>query len=203
MLDSGLSRPQADTPLWVCVYLSPSHGLLPSAKFRTLLKACAIAAVSWGSGMSLLGVGLGKRAWAVITATLLLAPALAADGAIIPSSEVAVFALSNDASALPERTVSFGQIFRPGTVSKQDQLQAVIGGVPAPTQIDAKAFNSDGSIRHAIVSVQLPRLSGGQRLIGTLVSGAQTTTVAGEFASIPQVDVIVTLKTQNAPDKPV
>lgn len=153
--------------------------------------------------MNLLGVSLGKRAWVVITTALLLAPALAADGAIVPSSEVAVFALSNDGNALPERTISFGQIFRPGTVGKQDQLQAVIGGVPAPTQVDPKAFNSDGSVRHAIVSVQLPRLSGGQRVIGTLVNGAQTAAVPGEFAPIPQVDVIVTLKAQNTPDKAV
>ena len=153
--------------------------------------------------MKLLGVSLEKRAWAVVTIALLFAPALAADGAIVPSSEVAVFALSNDGGALAERTVSFGQVFRPGTVGKQDQLQAVIGGAPVPTQIDPKAFNSDGSIRHAIVSVQLSRLSGGQRVIGTLVSGAQAAAVPGDFVPVPSVDVVVTVKTPNAPDMPV
>ena len=151
--------------------------------------------------MSLLGMSSGQRAWTAIV--LLLATGLAADGAVVPSSEVATFALSNDGGALPERTVSFGQIFRPGTVGKQDQLQAVIGGAPVATQIDAKALNSDGSVRHAIVSVQLPRLSSGQRLAGTLIKGTQSTPAAGEFASVPQLDVVVTLKTKNAPDKPV
>lgn len=153
--------------------------------------------------MNLLGVNLGPRVWAVIATALLIAPALAADGALVPRSEVAIFALSNDGSALAERTLSFGQVFRPGTVGKQDQLQAIIGGAPVPTQIDAKAFNGDGSIRHAIVSVQLPRLSGGQRLTGTLVNGAQSAAVPGEFAPVPQVDVVVTLKTPNAADTPV
>lgn len=153
--------------------------------------------------MILLGVSASKRAGAVIAIALLLMPALAADGAIVPSSEVAVFALSNDANALPERTVSFGQVFRPGTVGRQDQLQAMVGGAPVPTQMDAKAFNSDGSIRHAIVSVQLPRLGSGQRVSGLLLKGAQAIAMPGEFAAIPQLEVLVTLKTPNAADKTV
>src|SRR6478609_3774610 len=75
-------------------------------------------------GMGLLSVSSGTRIGAVIAAALLLATGLSADGANLPASEVAIFALSNDGSTLAERTISFGQAFRPGTVGKQDQLQA-------------------------------------------------------------------------------
>lgn len=153
--------------------------------------------------MSLPSVSSGTRIGAAIAAVLLLATGLSADGANLPAAEVAVFALSNDGSALAERTITFGQVFRPGTVGKQDQLQAAIGGVPVPTQIDAKAFNPDGSVRHAVVSVRLPRLSGGQRLTGTIIKGAEPVAASGEYASIPQLDVAVTLKTKNEPDKQV
>lgn len=151
--------------------------------------------------MSLLGMSSGKRAWAAIV--LLFATGLAADGAVVPNSEIATFALANDGGALAERTISFGQVFRPGTVGKQDQLQAAIGGAPVPTQIDAKAFNPDGSVRHAVVSVRLPRLNSGQRLAGSLVKGPEPVAATGEYAGIPQLDVAITLKTKNAPDKQV
>jgi hypothetical protein len=75
--------------------------------------------------------------------------------------------------------------------------------MPVPTQVDAKAFNPDGSVRHAIISLQLPRLSGGQRLAGTLIKGAQPMPATGEFAGVPQLDVLVSLKAENAPDKQV
>ncbi len=139
------------THIWVYIYLSPSPGLRPSpesAPCDRLRVERQVRVREW----RLLGVSLRKARMGGSHHGPVAGASPAADGAIVPSSEVAVFALSNDGSALPERTVSFGQIFRPGTVGKQDQLQAVIGGVPVPTQIDAKAFNNDGSVRHAIVS---------------------------------------------------
>ena len=52
--------------------------------------------------------------------------------------------------------VTFGQVFRPGDLPGESMLVAKYNGRPLPTQVDARATNDDGSIRHAVVTVQVP-----------------------------------------------
>ena len=52
--------------------------------------------------------------------------------------------------------VTFGQVFRPGDLPGGSMLVAKYNGRPLPTQVDARATNDDGSIRHAVVTVQVP-----------------------------------------------
>ena len=89
------------------------------------------------------------------------------------SGALATLTLANDARRdLASRVASFGVVFQKGAVRPGDPVDATIDGRAFPTQVDAKALNPDGSVRHAIVSVELPELRGGQQLKATLVKGA-------------------------------
>ena len=99
-------------------------------------------------------------------------------------------------SSSPARTISFGQIFLPGTVQRGDHLQVTLDGHAAATQMDPKAFHADGSVRHAIMTVALPALRSGQELDGVIVrqmAGAGAEALPAD-APVPPLDVVVSLK---------
>lgn len=52
--------------------------------------------------------------------------------------------------------VTFGQVFRPGDLPGDSTLVAKHNGRTLPTQVDSRATNDDGSIRHAVVTIQVP-----------------------------------------------
>ncbi|MBN9545468.1 MAG: hypothetical protein J0I19_08340 [Alphaproteobacteria bacterium] len=116
---------------------------------------------------------------------------------------VGKFELHADAS-MPARTVSFGQLFVPGTVQRGDRLQVLVEGRAVPTQIDAKAFNADGSVRHAIVTLALPQLSSGKTLDGQIVKQADAAPAAAPAAAaIPALTVTLKIKEAGGAVKPV
>jgi hypothetical protein len=53
--------------------------------------------------------------------------------------------------------VTFGQVFAAGDVKKSDVLVGSLGGVAVPLQVDTKATYADGSVRHAIISAEVPK----------------------------------------------
>lgn len=58
-----------------------------------------------------------------------------------------------------EVPISFGQVFVPGHLRKQDALAGRLAdGSVVPLQLDVKASHADGSVRHAVVSSILPVL---------------------------------------------
>lgn len=52
--------------------------------------------------------------------------------------------------------LTFGQTFSPGAVRPSDEIAAVIEGETVGAQLDAKATHPDGSVRHGVVTVQVP-----------------------------------------------
>jgi hypothetical protein len=56
--------------------------------------------------------------------------------------------------------MTFGEPFAAGDIPKGNTIVAYMGGAALPTQADIKARNPDGSVRHAIVTVELPSLAG-------------------------------------------
>ncbi|MGV6820557.1 MAG: right-handed parallel beta-helix repeat-containing protein [Parvularcula sp.] len=80
-------------------------------------------------------------------------PARAAD-------EVASFAVEPIGTG--SRFVTFGQTFAQGRVMPNQRLGARIGKNWVPVQIDTKATHPDGSVRHALVTLEVP--SGSQRV---------------------------------------
>ncbi len=83
--------------------------------------------------------------------------------------EVGVFSITNDGGApLTERVVTFGQVFRPGEIGRGSPLAVTLNGAQAASQMDAKAFYPDGSVRHAVISVRAPALRPGATLKGVI-----------------------------------
>ena len=59
---------------------------------------------------------------------------------------------------LQQVPVTFGQPFRSGDIPHGETVMAYLGDEALPTQSDIKARNSDGSVRHAVLTVLIPRL---------------------------------------------
>jgi hypothetical protein len=56
--------------------------------------------------------------------------------------------------------VTFGQVFKAGDVPRGTRLSALFDGHPVMLQVDAKASNGDGSLRHAVLSLMVPVIRG-------------------------------------------
>lgn len=64
--------------------------------------------------------------------------------------------------------ITFGQVFKAGDVPRGVTLTASLDGQPVPLQVDVKATNPDGSLRHAVLTTMPPSLPGGTRMPLTL-----------------------------------
>jgi hypothetical protein len=61
--------------------------------------------------------------------------------------------------------LTFGQVFAPGDLPRGANLAGKLAdGTLLPLQLDVKATHPDGSVRHAVVSLILPRLAAGKEL---------------------------------------
>ncbi|MGN8199932.1 hypothetical protein ACS8Y6_14710 [Salinisphaera sp. RV14] len=58
--------------------------------------------------------------------------------------------------------VTFGQVFAKGDVGASQHVVAAVNGKMLPTQVDRKATWADGSVRHSVVTVQLPAPASGK-----------------------------------------
>ena len=56
--------------------------------------------------------------------------------------------------------VTFGQVFKDGDVPRNATVTATLNGQPVTLQVDAKATNPDGSLRHAVLTMIVPSLGG-------------------------------------------
>ena len=68
--------------------------------------------------------------------------------------------------------VTVGQVFAEGAVPQDRGLVAHIEGSEVPLQVDRKATWPDGSLRHAVVTVQMPSLAAGAEAMVVLELGA-------------------------------
>ena len=143
--------------------------------------------------LAMTGLRLLFLTFGLLLGAIYLSPTAEAQG----QSGVGGFEIHADTS-MPARTASFGQVFLPGTVQRSDHLQAVLDGHPLPTQVDPKAFNQDGSVRHAIVTVELPKLRSGESLNAAIVKQSDAGVAAPPPPlAVPALDVVMKLK---APD---
>ncbi len=87
-------------------------------------------------------------------------------------SPVTTVTLSGSGTNLP---VTFGQVFRPGDIPAGANLAARSGADGVPLQVDVKATHADGSLRHAILTVDVPRLEAGTPLELELLGSEEPT----------------------------
>lgn len=75
--------------------------------------------------------------------------------------------------------VTFGQIFKKGDVAKGEGLQATLNGHRVALQVDIKATNPDGNLRHAVLTAVVPTLAdGASEPLAVSVSGPSTAAVS-------------------------
>jgi hypothetical protein len=105
--------------------------------------------------------------------TLLVAACLATGSAC--AAPIVSYVLENQSSSIERDVpVTFGVVLAPGDVPSGSSIAVVDkSGNPVPFQVDAKARNRDGSLRHAVVTVSLSRLSSGRDETVSIVSGSQ------------------------------
>lgn len=56
--------------------------------------------------------------------------------------------------------ITFGQVFKGGDVPTGETLAATLNGQPVQLQVDVKATNPDGSLRHAVLTALIPSIAG-------------------------------------------
>jgi len=96
----------------------------------------------------------------------------------VRAAVVTDYVISQSSSKQANVPVTFGQVFRDGDVPIGATLSATIDGHPITLQVDPKASNPDGSLRHAVLTAVLPSLEGRANLPFVLSSQASTATGA-------------------------
>lgn len=84
--------------------------------------------------------------------------------------------ISTVAQAQTQVPVTFGQIFKAGDVPRGATVTATLNGQPVTLQLDSKATNPDGSLRHAVLTAMVPALPAHAKLPLALSTGPAPTT---------------------------
>ena len=102
-----------------------------------------------------------KRALAVggtvllLMASLAVRPIVAAEAAQATGMKLE----PRDGKAITDKTpVTFGMVFRAGEVAKGKTVTAKLGGADIAVQLDVKRRFEDGSVKHGVVSLIVPKL---------------------------------------------
>lgn len=107
----------------------------------------------------------------VALATTYILGILSPGSAVAAARSLATFSVINDGGALTDpRVVSFGQMFPKAAIRPGDPITVTLNGTPIPSQLNAKAFYPDGTIRHAVVAIELPRMRSAEILSGRITT---------------------------------
>jgi len=107
---------------------------------------------------------------AVLTASLMAATVPSAHAAVDITSATVT---TKSASAQTNVPVTFGAVFRPGDVPSGSSISATTSsGTALTVQVDKKATHADGSLRHAVLTLQLPSLAANGSQIVNLAAAA-------------------------------
>ncbi|MFO1056662.1 MAG: right-handed parallel beta-helix repeat-containing protein [Dongiaceae bacterium] len=88
--------------------------------------------------------------------------AILADAVLQPShaGDIVGVRLENETGTTEaSHMVTFGQAFAPGDLPAGAKLVALVNGQQVPVQMDVKATNPDGSVRHAVITVDAPAIA--------------------------------------------
>ncbi|RED49875.1 cadherin-like domain-containing protein [Aestuariispira insulae] len=108
---------------------------------------------------------------------------------------------NNGSEVAGDGPITFGHVFKAGDIPAGTQLTATVNGVEVPVQMNVKATNDDGSVRHAILTVDSPAINPGEGLDIQLSKGTPSTAGTGSIS--PQdildggLDLTVDMSIQN------
>lgn len=152
-------------------------------------------------GISATSVGASKNAGAIATASTTESGAatMGSSSAYIPQSRgtaatsalqsttpiTSVILTSTAKMAQSSAAVTFGQAFAEGDIPNgMSVIGKTASGATVPLQVDAKARHADGSLRHAVITVQLPSISQQQAVTVDLYRGVVSAAPAGNPATL-------------------
>jgi hypothetical protein len=113
----------------------------------------------------------------------------------IPSGGITGVVVENSGRGQQEKVpLTFGQVFAPGDVARGTALAAKLAdGTLLPLQMDVKASHPDGSVRHAVLSLLLPRLGAGKDAGIALVKAPKKADDVGPAKVLGDVDATVAI----------
>lgn len=119
--------------------------------------------------------------WLALAAILACPPVVARQAQVVVTDNVVSQAQRTQTNV----PVTFGQVFKIGDVPKGQTVRAALDGRSIPVQVDVKARNPDGSLRHAVLTVRVPELKGGAKV--PLAISAGTALAAGAPLGLSQL----------------
>ena len=81
-------------------------------------------------------------------------------GTVQAGTVVTNYVVSQSSQTQTNIPVTFGQIFKDGDVPSGETVAATLNGQPVSLQVDVKATNPDGSLRHAVLTALIPSIAG-------------------------------------------
>ncbi len=128
----------------------------------------------------------------------IVADSTAAKPAVKDSQRITTVTLRNlgraNASKVP---VTFGQVFKLGDIPRGYSVSAVGASRDVlPTQVDVKARHTDGSLRHAVISIVVPRWDGSAAV--DLIKSAEAPSTQSA-AILDDIDAEVTIDIEGEP----
>lgn len=118
-----------------------------------------------------------------------------------PGADIVSYLVENHGKSDHDVPATFGSVFAPGDVPRGSSLEAVSSdGSAIPLQLDAKAFNADGSLRHGVLTLQIPHLESDGHISVQLRRKPAEMKAAPSIplsALPPDFDAVVTLKTKD------
>ena len=154
----------------------------------TLGYACLTACGGGGGGASAPAAMASAPVAAPVAAsepTATAAVKVISGGSVTPTSSPVAGAVVTDvqvenltASDQLRVPVTFGQVFAQGDLKVGESLTGQLAdGATFPLQLDVKARHPDGSVRHAVLSASLPKISASQTITVRLAKTATTASV--------------------------
>lgn len=161
----------------------------PSLAFRPLsiLVTCAaLAACGSGSNTATSSASLaGNGDPGAVTSPLLATNVVATTSTSASAAAITDVRFQNTGTvAQINSPFTFGQVFVSGQINSTDVLSGRLDdGTVVPLQVDVKATNPDGSVRHAIISGILPTVAANAQRTMTLLKGGMAPAAAAATVS--------------------
>jgi len=102
-------------------------------------------------------------------------PSSGEDGSVVDTDRDAIVSfevIADNARDAADAPVTIGQVFAQGAVRSGQSLVAVVDNKRIATQVDKKATWSDGSLRHAVISIRMPAGTAKRTVVGLVAAPA-------------------------------
>jgi len=119
--------------------------------------------------------------------------------AVTAAAAAPSYVLENQSDAIERDVpVTFGAVFAPGDIPAGSSVAVTDrSGNQIPAQVDVKARNRDGSLRHAVITIDVPRLPPGSDVTVTAAPGPATQGAPVPLSALPgNFDAVVQLNEQ-------